>query len=39
MDNAVSFDNTLNVEMRSSHIGGRVGVPSQASSADKLFVK
>lgn len=39
VDNAVSFDNTLNVEMRSCHIGGRVGVPSQASSADKLFVK
>lgn len=37
--NAVSFDNTQNVEMRNCHIGGRAGVPSQASSADKLFSK
>lgn len=29
-ENAVSFDNTVNVELRDCHIGGRAGVPSQA---------
>ena len=28
--NAVSFDNTVGVEMRNCHIGGRAGVPSTA---------
>ena len=28
--NAVSFDNTVSVEMRNCHIGGRAGVPSTA---------
>lgn len=37
--NAVSFDNTLGVELRNCHLGGRVGVPSMASSSDKLFSK
>lgn len=37
--NAVSFDNTSGVELRNCHLGGRAGVPSQASSADKLFSK
>lgn len=35
--NAVSFDNAVGVEMQGCHIGGRAGVPSQASSKDKLF--
>lgn len=29
-ENAISFDNTVNVELRDCHIGGRAGVPSQA---------
>ena len=28
--NALSFDNTIGVEMRDCHIGGRAGVPSRA---------
>ena len=28
--NAVSFDNTVGVELIDCHIGGRAGVPSQA---------
>lgn len=35
--NAVSFDNAVGVEMSGCHLGGRAGVPTQASKKDNLF--
>lgn len=35
--NAVSFDNTENVVLSGCHLGGKAGVPTQASSKDNLF--
>jgi len=35
--NAVSFDNTENVVLSGCHLGGKAGVPTQASAKDNLF--
>ena len=35
--NAISFDNTEGVTMNDCHLGGKVGVPSQAAPKDNLF--
>lgn len=37
VSNAVSFDNTAGVQMTDCHLGGRAGVPTQASKKDNLF--
>jgi len=35
--NAISFDNTLGVQMSDCHIGGHAGVPTQVTNKDNLF--
>ncbi len=35
--NAISFDNTLNVTIEDSHLGGKAGIPSQVTPKDNLF--
>lgn len=35
--NAISFDNTTGVQMSGCHLGGKAGVPTQASQKDNLF--
>lgn len=37
VENAISIDNTENVVMNNCHIGGKAGVPTQASAKDNLF--
>ncbi len=37
VQNAISFDNTENVEMVDCHLGGKAGVPSQVTKRDNLF--
>lgn len=37
VSNAVSFDNAIGVQMTDCHLGGRAGVPTQASKKDNLF--
>lgn len=35
--NAISFDNTSDVVLENCHLGGKAGVPTQASAKDNLF--
>ncbi len=35
--NAISFDNTSDVQMTNCHLGGKAGVPTQVTNRDNLF--
>ncbi|MCD8290360.1 MAG: glycoside hydrolase family 28 protein [Prevotella sp.] len=35
--NAISFDNTIDVQMTNCHLGGKAGVPTQVTNRDNLF--